>query len=65
MGHVIAVDGKLDGVAHQEEHHDGHQREHSFFRGFGGSCYGLWIIKDHDQNICFEDFFCLQKGFSS
>ena len=24
VGHVVAVDGKLDGVAHKEEHHDGH-----------------------------------------
>ena len=24
VGHVVAVDGELDGVAHQEEHHDGH-----------------------------------------
>ena len=34
VSHVVAVDGELDGVAHQEEHHDGHQREHSFFGGF-------------------------------
>ena len=28
MGHVVAVDGDLDGVAHEEEHHNGHQSEH-------------------------------------
>ena len=28
VDHVVAVDGNLDGVAHKEKHHNGHQSEH-------------------------------------
>ena len=41
VSHVVAVDGKLDGVADKEEDHDGHQGKHSLLRGGNCCCYGL------------------------
>ena len=46
VGHVVAVDGDLDGVAHQEKHHNGHQSEHPLLWRGDRCCYSLEIIEN-------------------